>query len=612
MKITFVGHSHINCIHRAYRQLGNKFNHLVEFVQLLDPQFLKPGRDNKGQLFDSLNQIMVKQAVAEASQGADLVVLCPRGNQHSVASIVNTGDSQEQINKIIKGLMANHSRWITALGSYVCSPAVVIPPPPPVESELNILKVPGSFSEKFAVYGVAPAHVRLQAWLYQKKLIKEAAEKSGLRFLELPSDVLSEEGFLREQYLAEDPTHGNAAYGKLILRYIADLLEKSAFTWITASETAYNSHKVADSQLNIKLIIGQHPYIGRPDYTFWKQAIAQVPMHQYDPVQDVPFKISHSDKVATAGSCFAQHISKRIRSGGFHFLVTEAPDNNELDNTDARGFYDFSARYGNIYTARQLVQLFDRAYGYFTPLDSYWQYAEDRFCDPFRPRIEPDGFPTIHELLDDRQRHFAAVRDLFSQLDFFVFTLGLTECWVSRLDGSAYPVAPGVVGGQFDPARYEFLNFGVDEVASDLKLFVHKLRTVNPKARLILTVSPVPLAATYEPRNVLVSTTYSKSVLRVAAEMITHACEGVYYFPSYEIIIGNYNRGRYFGSDLRSITQEGVDHVMSVFMRHLTEDSNIGSIIEEPSSETTEQDEHLLQMMKLAEAACDEELLEKK
>jgi hypothetical protein len=81
----------------------------------------------------------------------------------------------------------------------------------------------------------------------------------------------------------------------------------------------------------------------------------------------------------------------------------------------------------------------------------------------------------------------------------------------------------------------------------------------------------------------------------------------VCYFPSFEIVSGNYNRGRYFGPDLRSVTEEGVDHVMRIFMRHFTG-------VAEPAGRAAPaaEDGHHEAMMALAEAACDEEVLERK
>ena len=85
----------------------------------------------------------------------------------------------------------------------------------------------------------------------------------------------------------------------------------------------------------------------------------------------------------------------------------------------------------------------------------------------------------------------------------------------------------------------------------------------------------MPLVATYEPRHVLVSTTYSKSVLRVAAAEISQKFPHVWYFPSYEIITGNYNRGAYYADDLRNVTQTGVDHVMRLFLKHFAPDDEV-------------------------------------
>ena len=171
----------------------------------------------------------------------------------------------------------------------------------------------------------------------------------------------------------------------------------------------------------------------------------------------------------------------------------------------------------------------------------------------------------------DRKQHLAAVRRMFEELEVFIFTLGLTECWRSREDGAVFPLCPGVEGGTFDPARHEFYNQTVSDVVDDLSAFSEALSTINPRVKVVLTVSPVPLIATAEPdAHVLSATTYSKSVLRVAAETVRQRFENVEYFPSYEIITGAFNRGAYYAADLRNVVQEGVSHVMRLFMRHAT------------------------------------------
>jgi hypothetical protein len=197
---------------------------------------------------------------------------------------------------------------------------------------------------------------------------------------------------------------------------------------------------------------------------------------------------------------------------------------------------------------------------------------------------------------------------MFESLDIFVFTLGLTECWLSTLDGAAYPVAPGTAGGVYDPARHHFHNFNVDEIVNDMSTFLNKLALVNPSARMILTVSPVPLVATAAPQHVLVSTVYSKSVLRVAAEEIQGRYAGVQYFPSYEIITGPHSGGRYFGADKRSVTEYGVAQVMKVFMARMTVGSKL-SVLERPAEADALLSQQVHEMEALAEAECDEEVL---
>jgi GSCFA family/Polysaccharide biosynthesis enzyme WcbI len=310
----------------------------------------------------------------------------------------------------------------------------------------------------------------------------------------------------------------------------------------------------------------QNPYQDLPDYQFWRRAIERLPIADVNPIVNARFSLNRESKVATAGSCFAQHISRTLSKHGFNYYVTETADQIASHEATKRNFGIFSARFGNLYSARQLVQLFDRAYGHFLPPEQAWIRPDGKFVDPFRPQIEPDGFDSVDALQQSRAAHFTAVREMFENLDIFVFTLGLTEAWLSRADGAVFPLAPGVVAGEMDFERYEFVNFNVSDVVADLQLFIDKLKAVNPNAKIIFTVSPVPLIATYENQHVLVATTYSKSVLRAAAGEITKANLHCDYFPSYEIITGNYNKGKYFEDDLRSIRPEGVDHVMRLFL----------------------------------------------
>ena len=350
-----------------------------------------------------------------------------------------------------------------------------------------------------------------------------------------------------------------------------------------------------------------HPYRDLPDHAFWRRAVAAPAPDDVDPVVSVPFRLQPSDRIATAGSCFAQHIARTLHGSGFEPMVTEtmhpiAP----ADLAAEYGYGIYTARTGNIYTSRQLVQLFDRAYGRFRPFEDAWETA-DGFLDPFRPQIAPTPFLTRAELYADRRQHFAAVRRAFEELTVFVFTLGLTECWVARADGAAFPLCPGVAGGTFDPERHVMRNLTASEVAADMIGFVDRLREVNPAARMIVTVSPVPLIATAAGRHVLVSTAYSKAALRVACEDLAQCRPNVAYFPSYEIVTGGFTRGAYFAPDLRSVNEAGVAHVMRVFLRHFAQGS---ALLAAASTTVRPADTHTGEMAEHVRVICDEEALD--
>jgi hypothetical protein len=363
--------------------------------------------------------------------------------------------------------------------------------------------------------------------------------------------------------------------------------------------------------------MGNHPYKGQPDFQFWKSASGARSADELDPVVTTNFAIKKDDKIVTAGSCFAGHLAQHLAAGNFTHFVTE-PGHPAI-SAELRRKYNygvFSARYGNIYTGRQLRQLLERAYGIFHPVETHWRHGDNAVIDPFRPQIQPNGFLNVKELLADQSQHFSAVRLAIETMDYFVFTLGLTEAWIDRRDGAVLPLAPGVAGGVFDPDVHQFHNFTVDEVVQDIDSAFTLIRQHNTSAKFLLTVSPVPLNATAMARHILVSTTYSKAVLRVAAEYVCAKWDNAEYFPSYEIITAPHVRGRYFATDHRSVLDEGVEHVMRVFFRHYSSDhealplvvsTNEGHICAAEQKGVT--GVHLRNMESLIQVLCDEEAI---
>lgn len=309
-----------------------------------------------------------------------------------------------------------------------------------------------------------------------------------------------------------------------------------------------------------------NPYADLTGDRFWKTGVAET--SPLDPTQlyEKRWPIWPKARIATAGSCFAQHIARYLRANGYQVLDAEkAPEGLDPAHHAAFGFSMYSARYGNIYTVRQLLQLIEEAIAGEPRDDIVWE-TDGRYYDALRPGIEPEGYGSAEELLAHRKVHISAVRRLLRDLDVFVFTLGLTEAWTHSETGRVYPIAPGTIAGRFDPDQHVFHNFTFQEIRADLTRVLNLIRQFRQSPfRMVLTVSPVPLTATAEPRHVLQSSTYSKAVLRAVAGQIYADHPNVDYFPSYEIVTNPAARGVFFAPNLRSVTPQGVEVVMKAF-----------------------------------------------
>jgi len=290
------------------------------------------------------------------------------------------------------------------------------------------------------------------------------------------------------------------------------------------------------------------------------------------------YPITPSDKVVTAGSCFAQHIGKALVERGFRWLDAErAPRCLSAADRLRFNYGIFSFRTSNIYTVALLRQWLEWAFGESHPPEEYWESA-GRYVDPFRPTIEPAGFVSVDELLASRATTLAAIRNAVTNASVFVFTLGLTEAWKNEL-GFVYPICPGTAAGRFDGSRHFFRNYTFAKIRTDLKAAVSIARAHNSSLRILLTVSPVPLTATASGEHVLVATTYSKSILRAVAGDYANGLDYVDYFPSYELVTGIPFRAAFFEPNLRNVAAEGVKFVMDSFFHCMSETHGIATAV---------------------------------
>ena len=135
-----------------------------------------------------------------------------------------------------------------------------------------------------------------------------------------------------------------------------------------------------------------NPYSNLPSERFWRTAVTTSNPYNLESIHQNKFSIDRKTKIATAGSCFAQHIARHLREREFTVLDAEpAPKGLPRELHQKYGFSMYSARYGNIYTVKQLLQLAKEVSGARVPED-YILESEGKFYDGLRPSVEPEGF----------------------------------------------------------------------------------------------------------------------------------------------------------------------------------------------------------------------------
>jgi hypothetical protein len=306
-----------------------------------------------------------------------------------------------------------------------------------------------------------------------------------------------------------------------------------------------------------------HPYKFMDSKAFWKRAVASG-FENNDLIHNAPY-LKKGDKFGSAGSCFAGNIIPYLEAAGFEYVRhNNSLNHNAVSYEENFNYHLFSAGYGNLYTAQHLLQIIEEAMGIKKPTIDRW-YTPEGIVDPYRPGLKYlPSCDVEFELL--KKDYLQSILRAFTEMDVFVFTLGLTEAWVCDIDNTVFPACPGTISGKYDPGIHKFKNYTLAEITSSMSAAFSLLREINPELKIIVTVSPVPLVATATNNHVVTATTYSKSVLRVAAEEICQMLPFVKYFPSYEIVTGPQAPFSYFEENRRDVSREAIDAVMEVLV----------------------------------------------
>lgn len=239
------------------------------------------------------------------------------------------------------------------------------------------------------------------------------------------------------------------------------------------------------------------------------------------------FSFEPGETIFTIGSCFARHVERELAHRGFVLPTRYLFESDE--DFGAVGL-DVLNNYGTPSILNELEWAFD---GNFDPKVCF-ERVRDAWVDM---HLHTSMRPASLEVLRNRRRAIGEAYRSITRCRAVIITLGLAEVWFDKFQGIYLNVAPRRSILRDSPNRFELHVLSPDECLDHLRKAMQLIKRHGmPGIKVVLTVSPVPLSATYRDVDVMVANTYSKAVLRVVAEQAAAEFDFVDYFPSYESI----------------------------------------------------------------------------
>lgn len=241
MRILVFGDSHTHAIKKALKSRLYVRDERIE-IEAYRYSSIKNGKE-----IGDLSLDKVIDQVSELKKH-DLVVSTIGGNQHQALSLVqhpipfdicmpNATDTSIMATQSIipyvqmwdvfeRGLIAKDGTRLRQLREAANCTVVHLSPPPPKEDAAHILKRHESDFAKAGILikGVSNAALRLKMWQLQIDVLKKLTKEWDIQLLPPPAQALDAQGFLATDYYADDATHGNAAYGALLIEQVKQYL----------------------------------------------------------------------------------------------------------------------------------------------------------------------------------------------------------------------------------------------------------------------------------------------------------------------------------------------------------------------------------------------------
>jgi len=156
--------------------------------------------------------------------------------------------------------------------------------------------------------------------------------------------------------------------------------------------------------------------------------------------------------------------------------------------------------------------------------------------------------------------------------DVFILTLGVAAAFFDRETGDFVLPRPSALNSRVLAERYRFRTTTVRENVDNVLHMIGFIRNISPDIKIVVTVSPVPMLASFEFESAVQADCLSKSTMRLVAHEVVNnsGLENIIYWPSFEIFRwAGSNASDYFAADDGAawhVSENKVDGTVKAFV----------------------------------------------
>lgn len=249
--------------------------------------------------------------------------------------------------------------------------------------------------------------------------------------------------------------------------------------------------------------------------------------------ENIPFTFSHTMPIVLMGSCFAENMGERLAD--YFFPVDINP-------------------FGTLYNPASVAD------GLRMLIDGKQLNSSDLFCheDMYHSFTHHSRFSAsteevcLNKINERLMQSAAALREA----DRLVITLG--TAWVYRLKSDGR-----IVGNchKLPDKLFERTRLSMQSIVEDWTRLVESLFRLNPRLKILFTVSPIRHWKDGANGNQL-----SKATLLLAVDELRRLFpDQIAYFPAYEIMMDDLRDYRFYADDMLHPSSLAVDYIWEVF-----------------------------------------------